>query len=91
MSRHTSRNSRDSNLLLSLPSLPPSLLPPHSFTMSSEEGSDEDNGCHDNGREEEIFELSTEIGEKGEGGARERKWEGLSPSPSGRGTPWDNI
>ena len=76
--------------------LPPSSLLPtpfssslpscHSFTMSSEEGSDEDNGCHDNGREEEfIFELSTEVGEKG-GDERERKWEGLSPSPIGRGT-----
>ena len=65
----------------------PSFLPScHSFTMSSEEGSDEDNGCHDNGREEEfIFELSTEVGEKG-GDERERKWEGLSPSPIGRGT-----
>ena len=66
---------------------PPSSLPScHSFTMSSEEGSDEDNGCHDNGREEEfIFELSTEVGEKG-GDERERKWEGVSPSPIGRGT-----
>ena len=81
------------NVLLLPSSFSPSLLPPslpfrHSFTMSSEDGSDEDNGCHDNGREEEfIFELSTEVGEKG-GDERERKWEGLSPSPIGRGTPW---
>ena len=55
---------------------------------SSDEGSEEDNGCYDNGKEEEhIFELSTEtgLGEVGED-ARERRGEGLSPSRVGRGT-----